>query len=441
MRVIAISRILLCVSSSIAVYKSLDLVSKLKQAGHEIVTAMTACATKLVTPVPFKSLSRNEVVTDLFDDDAVIAHISLTDWCDILVAAPATYNLISKVACGIADDAVTTVIAACTKKPVLIAPAMNTAMYENPIFRQNLEKLRRLENYHIIEPADGYLACGTSGKGRMAAVEDIIAKITELTGSAPVQAPVKIPAPDGKVCAKADSRGKHPLYGKGVVITAGPTREYIDTVRFLTNPSTGRMGYALAAEAVRIGARVTLISGPAFIEPPAGLERFVSVVTTKEMLDAVVEYFSGADVLISAAAPCDFRFNRTLAKKAAKKEVIECAGLSLEPTDDILKTVAPLKGARLVVGFAAEDNDHLANASRKLKAKSMDMIVLNDVSTKETGFASEHNRITIIESGADGRPENYDKMTKAECARVILDRAGAIMAGRAGKKNNGKNPR
>ncbi|HPG57317.1 MAG TPA: bifunctional phosphopantothenoylcysteine decarboxylase/phosphopantothenate--cysteine ligase CoaBC, partial [Candidatus Wallbacteria bacterium] len=229
---------LLCVSSSIAVYKSLDLVSKLKQAGHEIVVAMTANAQKIASKVPFKSLSRNEVVTDLFADEAVIAHIALTEWCDVLVAAPASYNLISKIACGIADDAVTTLAAACAK-PVIIAPAMNTRMYENPIFIQNLDKLRKLKNYDIIEPAEGYLACGVSGRGRMAPVEEIIGRIEALA------APVK----------------KSPLAGKNIVVTAGPTREYIDTVRFLSNPSTGRMGYALAEAAVKAGARVTLISG------------------------------------------------------------------------------------------------------------------------------------------------------------------------------------
>lgn len=416
---IAISKILLCVSSSIAVYKSLDLVSKLKQAGHEIVTAMTADAQKIVTPVPFKSLSRNEVVTDLFADNAVIAHIALTDWCDILVAAPATYNLISKIACGIADDAVTTIIAACSRKPVLIAPAMNTAMYENPVFIENLNKLRKLKNYSVIEPAEGYLACGTTGRGRMAPVEDIIAKIAEIT------------------CDKARGVKAHPLCNKSVVITAGSTREFIDSVRFLTNPSTGRMGYALAAEAVKIGARVTLISGPAAVAPPEGLLNKIDVVTTKEMLDAVIENFGGADVLISAAAPCDFRFTEKLGKKAAKKEIIDNAGLRLEATEDILKAASALKKGQLVVGFAAEDNNHLANAVRKMKVKSMDMIVLNDVSTKETGFASDYNKITIIEKGTENAPRDYEKASKAECARIILDRAGALIA-RKIKTRNGK---
>ena len=433
---IAISKILLCVSSSIAVYKSLDLVSKLKQAGHEIVTAMTADAQKIVTPVPFRSLSRNEVVTDLFADNAVIAHIALTDWCDILVAAPATYNLISKIACGIADDAVTTIIAACSRKPVLIAPAMNTAMYENPVFTENLNKLRKLKNYNIIEPAEGYLACGTTGRGRMAPVEDIIAKIVELTGDSARGA-----ASCSKIAAVASGKSPaaeaHPLCNKSVVITAGPTREFIDSVRFLTNPSTGRMGYALAAEAVKIGARVTLISGPVAIAPPEGVHNKIDVVTTKEMLDAVIENFGAADVLISAAAPCDFRFSEKLGKKAAKKDIIDNAGLRLEATEDILKAASVLKKGQLVVGFAAEDNNHLANAVRKMKVKSMDMIVLNDVSTKDTGFASDYNKITVIEKGSENAPDDYEKASKAECARIILDRAGALMAKKI-KTRNGK---
>ncbi|HOT74210.1 MAG TPA: bifunctional phosphopantothenoylcysteine decarboxylase/phosphopantothenate--cysteine ligase CoaBC [Candidatus Wallbacteria bacterium] len=404
--------VLLCVSSSIAAYKSLDLVSKLKQAGHEIVVAMTGNAQKIVTRVPFKSLSRNEVVTDLFADDAVIAHIALTEWCDVLVAAPASYNLISKIACGIADDAVTTLAAAC-RKPVLIAPAMNTRMYENPVLIENLDKLRKLKNYDIIEPAEGYLACGVSGRGRMAPVEEIIGRIEALA------APVK----------------KSPLAGKNIIITAGPTREYIDTVRFLSNPSTGRMGYALAEASVKAGARVTLISGPVSIKPPAGIGEIINVVTTKEMLDAVIGNFDGAHVLISAAAPCDFTFSGKLSKKAAKIDIINNGGLKLAATEDILKAAAKKKKKQIVVGFAAEDNNHLENAVRKMKAKSMDMIVLNDVSTKETGFASDFNKITIIKKGLENSPADFEKATKLECAEIILENIEALM-----KKEKRKKP-
>ncbi|HOD39664.1 MAG TPA: bifunctional phosphopantothenoylcysteine decarboxylase/phosphopantothenate--cysteine ligase CoaBC [Candidatus Wallbacteria bacterium] len=404
---------LLCVSSSIAVYKSLDLVSKLKQAGHEIVVAMTANAQKIASKVPFKSLSRNEVVTDLFADEAVIAHIALTEWCDVLVAAPASYNLISKIACGIADDAVTTLAAACAK-PVIIAPAMNTRMYENPIFIQNLDKLRKLKNYDIIEPAEGYLACGVSGRGRMAPVEEIIGRIEALA------APVK----------------KSPLAGKNIVVTAGPTREYIDTVRFLSNPSTGRMGYALAESAVKAGARVTLISGPVSIKPPAGIREVINVVTTKEMLEAVIDNFDAADVLISAAAPCDFTFNRKLTEKAAKMDIINNGGFKLAATEDILKTAAKKKKKQIVVGFAAEDNNHLENAVRKMKAKSMDMIVLNDVSTKETGFASDFNKITIIKKGLENSPADYEKASKLECAGIILSNIEALMKKEKRKKSD-----
>jgi len=406
-------KVLLCVSSSIAVYKSLDLVSKLKQAGHEIVVAMTANAQKIASKVPFKSLSRNEVVTDLFADEAVIAHIALTEWCDVLVVAPASYNLISKIACGIADDAVTTLAAACAK-PVIIAPAMNTRMYENPIFIQNLDKLRKLKNYDIIEPAEGYLACGVSGRGRMAPVEEIIGRIEALA------APVK----------------KSPLAGKNIVVTAGPTREYIDTVRFLSNPSTGRMGYALAESAVKAGARVTLISGPVSIKPPAGIREVINVVTTKEMLEAVIDNFDAADVLISAAAPCDFTFNRKLTEKAAKMDIINNGGFKLAATEDILKTAAKKKKKQIVVGFAAEDNNHLENAVRKMKAKSMDMIVLNDVSTKETGFASDFNKITIIKKGLENSPADYEKASKLECAGIILSNIEALMKKEKRKKSD-----
>lgn len=412
-----ILKIVLCVSSSIAAYKSLDLVSKLKQAGHEVITAMTPNAQKIVSAAAFKSLSRNGVITDLFSDDAVIAHIALADWCDVLAAAPATYNLISKIACGIADDAVTTIIAAC-KKPVIIAPAMNTNMYENPVFINNLNKLRKLENYNIIEPAEGYLACGTTGKGRMAPVEEIMAFI-EKTGAGNIKTPVIKTGP---------------LCGKNIIITAGPTREFIDSVRFLSNPSSGRMGYAVAEAAVKAGARVTLISGPVDIKPPAGIDKLIKVVSTEEMLDAVINNFRNADILISAAAPCDFTFSGRLAKKAAKLDIINNDKLKLSAAPDILKTAAKVKENQIVVGFAAEDNNHLANAVNKMKAKSMDMIVLNDISTAETGFASEYNKITIIKKGCETTPADYDKASKIECARIILDNISEIMASKNNKR-------
>lgn len=414
---ILILKIVLCVSSSIAAYKSLDLVSKLKQAGHEVIAAMTANAQKIVSTAAFKSLSRNDVVTDLFSNNAVIAHIALADWCDVLAAAPATYNLISKIACGIADDAVTTIIAAC-KKPVIIAPAMNANMYENPVFINNLNKLRKLENYNILEPAEGYLACGTTGKGRMAPVEDIMALIEKIGAEN-----IKIPAIK-----------MGPLYGKNIIVTAGPTREFIDSVRFLSNPSSGRMGYAVAEAAVKAGARVTLISGPADIKPPAGIDKLIKVVSTEEMLDAVINNFRNADVLISAAAPCDFVFSGRLLKKAAKLDIINNDKLKLSAAPDILKTAAKVKENQIIVGFAAEDNNHLANAVNKMKAKSMDMIVLNDVSSIETGFASEYNKITIIKKGCETAPADYDKASKIECARIILNNISEIITSKNNKR-------
>lgn len=414
---ILILKIVLCVSSSIAAYKSLDLVSKLKQAGHEVITAMTPNAQKMVTAAAFKSLSRNEVITDLFSNNAVIAHIALTDWCDILVAAPATYNLISKIACGIADDAVTTIMAAC-KKPVIIAPAMNTNMYDNPIFMDNLNKLRKLDNYNIIEPAEGYLACGAVGRGRMAPVEEIAALI-EKTADENIKTPV-------------EKNG--PLYNKNIVITAGPTREFIDSVRFLSNPSSGRMGYAVAEAAVKAGARVTLISGPVDIKPPAGVDKLIKVVSTGDMLEAVIDNFKNADILISAAAPCDFTFSEKLSKKAAKLDIINNDRLKLNAAPDILKAAAKVKKNQIIVGFAAEDNNHLTNAVKKMKAKSMDMIVLNDVSSTETGFASEYNKITIIKKGSENKPADYDKASKIECARIILDNISELTASKNNKR-------
>ncbi len=411
---IIILKIALCVSSSISIYKSLDLTSKLKQAGHEVITAMTANAQKLVSADAFKSLSRNETITNLFSSNPAIAHIAITDWCDVLVIAPATYNLISKIACGIADDAVTSIIAACgARKPVIIAPAMNTNMYENPVFTENLDKLKKLKNYHIIEAAEGRLACGSTGRGRMAPVEEIMEAIEKYAGQA------------GNLTLKTNI--DNPLYNKNIIITAGPTREFIDSVRFLSNPSSGRMGYALAEEAAGLGARVTLISGPVEIQAPDGIDELIKVNRTEEMLDAVISRFPLTDILISAAAPCDFTFNLKLTKKAAKSDLINKGGLKLTATPDILKAAANIKTTQIIAGFAAEDNNHLKNAVKKLKSKFMDMIVLNDVSSKETGFAAMDNKITIIKKGHEASPENYEKTSKKNCARIILDHIASIV--------------
>lgn len=356
---------------------------------------MTENACKLVTPLPFKSLSKNEVITDIFSANAVIAHISIVDWCDMAVIAPASYNIIGKIANGIADDAVTTIIAAC-KKPVLAAPAMNTNMYENNIFLENLEKLKKINNFHVIEAEAGYLACGTTGKGRMAEPAHIMNTIEKVLNSA------------------------NDLKGAKIMVTAGPTREYIDTVRFMTNPSTGKMGYALAKRAAERGAEVTLISGPCSIKADSRISNKIDIVTTDEMKNAVLSSLNNTNALISAAAPCDFKFSEKFDEKVAKKEILDSAGIKLVPTGDILKAVAKEKTNQIIIGFAAEDNNHVTNAKRKLKEKSMDMIVLNDVSKKETGFAADFNEITIISS--DGDTVNYPRLTKENCADIILDR-------------------
>lgn len=378
---------------------------------HEVVVAMTANARKLVTTVPFRSLTRNAVITDIFSEDSVIAHIAITDWCDVALAVPATYNLIGKVASGIADDAVTTILAAC-KKPVLVVPAMNTNMYENPVFIENLKKLSSLSNYFVLEAKEGYLACGASGKGRMAEVPEIIDRMETIL-----------------------SAGRD-LEGRRIIVTAGPTREYIDSVRFVSNPSTGKMGYAIAKEAAARGALVVLISGPAALPVPEGLEKFAAVETTAEMLDAVLAEFPRCDALVSAAAPCDFRFPRVLKKKAAKSDLVDKTLPPLEATPDILKSAARLKKNQIVVGFAAEDNRHMENAARKLAEKSMDMIVLNDVSSKESGFASDYNEITIMRRGKPGEPENIARATKEACAKIIIDRMAALLPAGARKRRN-----
>ena len=356
---------------------------------------MTENACKLVTPLPFKSLSKNEVITDIFAANAVIAHISIVDWCDMAVIAPASYNVIGKIACGIADDAVTTIIAAC-KKPVLVVPAMNTNMYENNVFIENFEKIKKFDNFHIIEAETGYLACGTSGKGRMAEPARIMDGINKILNSC------------------------QDLKGVKIMITAGPTREYIDTVRFMTNPSTGKMGYAIAKKAAARGAEVILISGPCSIKADSKITQKIDVITTDDMKNAVLDNLKNVDALISAAAPCDFKFSEKFDEKVAKKEIIDNSNVKLIPTDDILKSAAKEKKSQIIVGFAAEDNNHKANAMRKLKEKSMDMIVLNDVSKKEIGFAADCNEITIISN--DGPAVDYPRLSKEDCAGIILDR-------------------
>jgi phosphopantothenoylcysteine decarboxylase / phosphopantothenate---cysteine ligase len=383
--------LVLGVTGGIACYKAVELVRLLVKDGFVVQVIMTRGAMEFVTPLTFQTLSGMPVATETFNltQESEIGHINLADNVDLFVIAPATANVIGKVAAGIADDLLTTVLMA-TKAPVLIAPAMNIHMYENPILQENVRKLRRL-GYHFIEPAEGYLACGYEGKGRLPEPEKILEEIRRLLK-------------------------KKDLVGEKLLITAGPNREPLDPVRYLSNRSSGKMGYALARAAIRRGAEVALISGPTELEPPAGA-RLTSVTTAAEMRHAVLEEFSGCTAVIMAAAVSDYRpvdFARKKIKRG--KGPIE---LRLEPNPDILKEISARKNGKMLVGFAAETGELVANAAKKLKDKNLDMIVANNVSEAGAGFDVETNVATILDR--DGTVRSLPLMSKDELAEQILD--------------------
>jgi phosphopantothenoylcysteine decarboxylase / phosphopantothenate---cysteine ligase len=383
--------LVLGVTGGIACYKAVELVRLLVKDGFVVQVIMTRGAMEFVTPLTFQTLSGMPVATETFNltQESEIGHINLADNADLFVIAPATANVIGKVAAGIADDLLTTVLMA-TKAPVLIAPAMNIHMYENPILQENVRKLRRL-GYHFIEPAEGYLACGYEGKGRLPEPEKILEEIRRLLK-------------------------RKDLVGEKLLITAGPNREPLDPVRYLSNRSSGKMGYALARAAIRRGAEVALISGPTELEPPAGA-RLTSVTTAAEMRHAVLEEFSECTAVIMAAAVSDYRpvdFARKKIKRG--KGPIE---LRLEPNPDILKEISARKNGKMLVGFAAETGELVANAAKKLKDKNLDMIVANNVSEAGAGFDVETNVATILDR--DGTVRSLPLMSKDELAEQILD--------------------
>lgn len=385
-------KILLCVTGGIAVYKGAALTSKLTQAGAEVKVILSDSAAKFVTPLTFQALSRSEVYTDTFDEKNPenIAHIHLADWADLIIIAPATANIIGKLANGIADNMISTTLLAATA-PVWVAPAMNVHMYQHPAVQKNMETLRSF-GYEFIEPGEGYLACGYTGKGRLEEPETIV----ELAGK-----------------FFNDQGGE--LSGKTLLITAGPTREKIDPVRFLTNHSTGKMGYALAREAVKMGARVILVSGPVNLEPPNGVE-LIKVESAEDMYQAAQEHFGEADVLIGTAAVADYRPKYIYEEKMKKKEGDQA--LELERTKDILFELGQRKMGQVIVGFAAETNDVENHAKGKLARKNADMIVANNVKQEGAGFGADTNIVTIYKK--DGANIELPLMPKADVARNIL---------------------
>lgn len=392
-------KILLCVTGGIAVYKAAALTSKLAQAGAEVRVILSESAAEFVNPLTFQALSHNDVYTNTFDekDSKKIAHIQLADWADLVVVAPATANIIGKLAGGIADNMISTTLLAATS-PVWIVPAMNVHMYDHPAVKRNIE---RLKEYHctFIEPAEGYLACGYVGKGRMEEPELIVEKIIDYF---------------------TEKRGT--LSGKTVVITAGPTREKIDPVRYLTNHSTGKMGYAIAEEAQALGARVILISGPVHINPPQGVE-VIDVESAEEMYHAVLQYFDEANIVIKSAAVADYRPKFSSDQKIKKQpgdQVIE-----LERTKDILLELGKRKAGQVLIGFAAE-TDHVDEyAQKKLRSKNADMIVANNVHEKGAGFGIDTNIVTFHKR--NGEKLELPLLSKKEVATKILEEAERLL--------------
>jgi phosphopantothenoylcysteine decarboxylase / phosphopantothenate---cysteine ligase len=385
-------KILLCVTGGIAVYKGAALTSKLTQAGAEVKVILSESAAKFVTPLTFQALSRSEVYTDTFDEKHPdkIAHIHLADWADLIIVAPATANIIGKLANGIADNMISTTLLAATA-PIWIAPAMNVHMYNHPAVRKNMETLRSF-GCDFIEPGEGYLACGYTGKGRLEEPETIV-----------------------DLAVKFFNRETAELAGKTVLITAGPTREKIDPVRFLTNHSTGKMGYAIASEAEKMGARVILVSGPVHLEAPKGVE-LVSVESAEEMYLAAMGHFEHADVIIGTAAVADYRPKYVNEEKMKKKEGEEF--LELERTKDILFELGKRKTTQLIVGFAAETTNVEEHAKGKLVKKNADMIVANDVKQAGAGFGTDTNIVTIYNK--NGTNVKLPLMAKTEVARNLL---------------------
>lgn len=380
------------VTGGIAVYKALDVISTLRKNDIEVRVIMTKSATEFVTPLSFQSLSQNMVITDMFDEPKAweIQHISLAKRADLFLVVPATANIIGKVANGIADDMLSTTIMA-TKAPVVFAPAMNTNMYENPMVQENINKLKK-HGYKFIEPASGRLACGDEGKGKLADTK-LISEI-----------------------ALSMLNEKKDLVGKKVLVTAGPTIAPIDPVRYITNRSSGKMGYAIAEEARDRGAEVVLISGPTSLPDPFGM-KVVRVATNEEMLNAVLEHFDFTDIVIKSAAVADYKPRNYSSKKIKKSS--EDLLVEFTRDNDILKLLGERKKNQVLVGFAAESNDVLENAQSKLDRKNLDYIVANDITSSDTGFGTEDNKVTII--SRCGEILSLDKMSKREVAKNLFD--------------------
>lgn len=383
--------VVLGVSGGIACYKAAELVRLLVREGFTVHVIMTREAKKFVTPLTFQTLSGHPVATELFNltQESEIGHINLADQADLFVIAPATANLIGKIATGIADDLLTTAVMA-TQAQILIVPSMNVHMFENPVLQENIRKLRSV-GYELMEPTEGYLACGYEGKGRLPEPADIVKEVHRLLR-------------------------KKDLVGERLLVTAGPSRESLDPVRYISNRSSGKMGYSLARAGVRRGADVTLISGPAALAPPSGV-RLISVVTAEEMRQAVLKEYPSATAVIMAAAVTDFRPEKVVAQKIKRGDAP--LQLNLEPNVDILKELGANKNGKILIGFAAETEELIANARKKLREKNLDLIVANNVTEEGSGFDTDTNVATLVDR--NGETLSLPLMTKADLADRIYD--------------------
>ena len=384
-------KIILGVSGGIAAYKAAELARLLMQQGHQVTAVMTRAAQEFVQPLTFAALTGRKVLTDPFAIESAIEHISVGQDNDLLAIAPATADLIAKMAHGLADDFLTTLYLAFNG-PVVLAPAMNVNMWQHPATQANLETLRK-RGHGIVEPGSGYLACGMTGPGRLADAEIIAAAILE-----------------------AGAKHPHDLEGESILITAGPTQEPLDPVRYITNRSSGKMGYALAEAAAARGAHVVLISGPVHLPPPRGVET-IGVRTAAEMREKVMEHLGPAGIVIKSAAVADFHLSKVPDQKV--KKTAARVSLELDPTPDILAELGRKKDDRLLIGFAAETQNLVQEARRKLESKNCDMVVGNLVGGAETGFESDQNEVTLVLR--TGETIVLPRASKREIADRIFD--------------------
>lgn len=385
--------IVLGVCGGIAAYKTCDLVSRLVKAEANVDVIMTENAVKFINPLTFQALSSNQVIVDMFKEPKYweIQHISLAKKADLVIIAPATANIIGKIANGIADDMLTTTVMA-TRAPIVFAPAMNCNMYENKILQSNINRLKEL-GYKFIEPGEGRLACGDIGKGKMAEPGDIETYISNILNQ------------------------KRDFEGKTIIVTAGPTREAIDPVRFISNHSTGKMGYAIAEKAAERGAKVYLISGPTSLEAPNGVN-IISVNSAKDMQKRIMEHFHEAQIIIKSAAVADYA--PAVAHEQKMKKSDQNLFIELVKNPDILYELGKIKEDKILVGFAMETQNLIENAKEKVLKKNLDFIVANDLFTEGAGFASDTNVVKIIDR--NGNVESLPKMPKSQLADLILDK-------------------